>query len=76
MSENVWAMFGTMPNSDDEISAPACMERALTYLSDQDQRKFRKEFENRAGAEEQVQHMFRELLAGVFVASRSLITLP
>jgi hypothetical protein len=68
MSEKIRAMFGTMPGADDEISAPACMKRALTYLSVQDQRKFRKEFDNRAGDEGQMQHMFRELLAGVFVA--------
>jgi hypothetical protein len=68
MSENVRAIFGTMRGADEEISAPACMERALTYLSEQDQRKFRKEFDNRSGQEEQRQHMFRELLAGVFVA--------
>jgi hypothetical protein len=68
MSENVWAVLGTMPGADDETSAPACMKRALTYLSEPDQRKFRKEFENRAGDEEQMQHMFRELLAGAFMA--------
>jgi hypothetical protein len=68
MPENVWAMLGTMPGGDDEISPPACMERALTYLCVQDQHKFRKEFENRAGDEGQVQHMFRELLAGAFMA--------
>jgi hypothetical protein len=68
MSENVGAMFGTMPGGDYEISAPACMERALTYLSQQDQRKFCKEFSNRAGDNEQMQHMFRELLAGAFLA--------
>jgi hypothetical protein len=68
MSENLWAMFGTMPGRADETSAPACLERALTYLSEQDRRKFRKEFGNRAGDEEQAQHMFRELLAGAFVA--------
>lgn len=68
MSKNVPAVFGTMPRADDEISAPVCMERALTYLSEQDQRKFRKEFDNRAGDDEQLQHMFRELLAGVFLA--------
>jgi hypothetical protein len=68
MPQNVWAKFGVMASGDDEISPPACMERALTYLSVQDQHKFRKEFENRADDEEQVLHMFRELLAGAFMA--------
>jgi hypothetical protein len=68
MSDNVRATFGTMLGGDDEISAPACMERALTYLSEEDHRKFRREFKNRAGDEEQMQHMFRELLAGAFMA--------
>ena len=70
MPDNIWAMFGTMPGGDEEIGPPACMERALTYLSEQDQRGFRKEFENRSGDPEQVQHMFRELLAGAFMARR------
>src|SRR5262245_38405030 len=68
MSDKSQAMFGAMPGGDDEISAPACMERALTYLSEQDQRKFRKEFDSRAGDEEHLQHTFRELLAGAFLA--------
>jgi hypothetical protein len=66
MPENGWAMFGAMPRSDDEMSPQACMGRALTYLSIQDQSKFRREFENRIVDEEQGQHMIRELLAGVF----------
>jgi hypothetical protein len=73
MPDSIWALFGTMPGRDEEISPAACMERALTYLSDQDQGRFRKEFANRAGDEEQMQHMFRELLAGAFMARRRFI---
>ena len=68
MSKNVWASFGIMPGIDDEISTPACLEPALTYLSEQDRHKFRKEFDNPAGNEHQGQHKFRELLAGAFLA--------
>lgn len=68
MPQDAWAIFRIMSGRDDEISPPACMERALTYLSIQDQHKFRKEFANRAGDEGQVQHMYRELLAGAFMA--------
>jgi hypothetical protein len=68
MPESIWAMFGTISGGDEEISPPACMERALSYLSEQDQHKFRKEFNNRAGDTEQIQHKFRELLAGAFLA--------
>jgi hypothetical protein len=35
MANSIWAMFGTMPGGDEEISQGACMERALTYLSEQ-----------------------------------------
>jgi hypothetical protein len=65
MSKNVWAMFGTMPSADDDIGVQACIERAFTYLSEQDQSKFRKRF--RTGHGDGIQHTFRELLAGVFV---------
>jgi len=68
MADNIWAVFGTMPGGDEEISPPACMERALTYLSERDQRKIRKAFESRAGDPEQVQHLFREVMAGAFLA--------
>jgi hypothetical protein len=68
MADNIWAVFGTMPGGDVEISPPACMERALTYLSEQDQRKIRKGFESRAGQPEQIQHLFREVMAGAFLA--------
>jgi hypothetical protein len=44
------------------------MERALTYLSERDQRKIRKAFESRAGDPEQAQHLFREVMAGSFLA--------
>jgi hypothetical protein len=70
MADDIWASFGTMPGGDEEIGAPACMDRALTYLSEQDQRKIRKGLENRAGDPEQVQHLFREVLAGVFLGRR------
>jgi hypothetical protein len=68
MSECFFAMFGTMPGGDDDVREPACMERAITYLSAQDQCRFRKEFRNRAGNKSQMEHMFRELLAGAFIA--------
>jgi hypothetical protein len=68
MADNIWAMFGTMPGGDEEISPPACMGRALTYLSERDQRKIRKEFEHRAGDPDQIQHLFRAVLAGAFLA--------
>ena len=42
MADNIWAVFGTMPGGDEGISPPACIERALTYLSERDQRKIRK----------------------------------
>jgi hypothetical protein len=68
MAESVWAIFGTMPGGDDEISPRACIQRGLTYLSESDRRKVRNGFENLAGNEEQRQHLLRELLAGVFMA--------
>ena len=57
MPENIWAMFGTMSGRDEEIGPPTCRERALTYLCEQDQSRFRKEFANRTGDEEQIQHI-------------------
>jgi hypothetical protein len=67
MPDNIWAMFGTMPGGDEEIGAPACMERALSYLSERDRRKIRKEFKNRAGDPDQIQRLFREVMAGAFL---------
>jgi hypothetical protein len=68
MHDRIWAMFGSMPGGDEEISPPACMERALTYLSERDQRRIRKEFESRASDPDQRQHLFRAVLAAVFMA--------
>jgi hypothetical protein len=68
MVKNVWAALGTGHGGDDEKSVQACIARALTYLSQDDQRAFRKKFNEQAGNEHQVMHTFRELLAGVFIA--------
>src|SRR5689334_18896493 len=68
MSENTWAMLGVMPGGDEELSPLACRDRSLTYLSEQDQRKLRREFDNLASAERQMQHLFREVLSGAFLA--------
>jgi hypothetical protein len=68
MSKRVWAALGTMPGEDDERGVQACIPRALTYLSEQDQGSFRKKFREQHGDEQQAMHTFRELLAGVFMA--------
>ena len=40
----------------------------LTHLSERELRKIRKAFESRTGDPEQVQHLFREVMAGAFLA--------
>jgi hypothetical protein len=70
MEKNVLTALGTSDTSDDEISVQACIDRALTYLSQVDQRAFRKKFREQVGDDHQVMHTFRELLAGVFVAKQ------
>src|SRR5215467_7423288 len=68
MAKNVWAALGIRPGTEDETSVQACIERALSYLSEVDQKAFRRKFREQAGDEHQVMHTFRELLAGVFIA--------
>jgi hypothetical protein len=65
----MWAAFGVLPGgSDEEVTVQACLARGYTYLSEQDQAKFRKEFNDRDGDNDQCMDTFRELLAGVFMA--------
>jgi hypothetical protein len=66
MSENVWAMFGTLPGGDKVISVDDSIERGLTYFCDQDQRAIRKKIDDDATAENRL-HIFREISAGVFL---------
>ena len=68
MAKSVWAALGTGQRADDEMSVQACIGRALTCLSEDDQKRFQRKFRDQADDEHQVMHTFRELLTGVFFA--------
>jgi hypothetical protein len=53
------------PPADDTVTP--LIQTALTHLSEQDERAFRKKFEEQWHHPEQYQHTFAELLTGVFV---------
>jgi hypothetical protein len=70
VSKNNWAALGAITGNDEEKTVQACVGRALTYPSAQDQAAFRKKFREQCEDEHQVMHTFRELLAGTFMAQQ------
>ena len=73
MASNPWAAFGTLPGRDDEISVQNSIPRALSYLTERNQTRFRKKFSEQSGDDHQAMHTFRELLVGVFMARQGFM---
>jgi hypothetical protein len=70
MSNNIWVAFGTLPDGSDQDGVQSSIQRALSYLTEQDQSAFRKKFKEQSGNEHHALHTFRELLAGVFMSQQ------
>jgi len=68
--QETWAAFGTLADEDGKNGVQATIPRALSYLSQRDQRIFLRKFKDQLSDEQQVMHTFRELLVGVFMTQQ------